>query len=110
VFDFEQSPVCIASGPRDTHVLIAIRPFRDGEVGESTVLWDDGDHQRAFAAEAVLEDTRARFRFRDDRGRVFALEPMTASIYAARVRAVTGGPELATDRAVREFFLQPRGW
>ncbi len=107
MFDFPNTPVCVASGPRDAYVLLAIRPERRGD---EDIVWDDGTHQRAFGVAEVLEDTRARFRFRDDRGRVLSLEPMTAALYGAKIQAETGGPDLTSDRAVRDWYLQPRSW
>ncbi len=109
MFDFDKHEVCVADGPKDTYVLIAIRPERLS--GEYEVLvWNDGDHQRSFAIRELLEDTQSQFRFRDERGQVFTLEPMNAKNYKSRVRPKTRGPELSTDRAVRDFFLQPRAW
>ena len=112
MFDFEKHSVCLADGPAAAFVLIAIRPERSQRPGSpvTTMIWDDGDHQRAFQVETVLEDTSQRFRFRDSRGRVLSLQPMTADLYSSRVRSETHGPELGSDSAVRAFFLQPRGW
>jgi hypothetical protein len=112
MFDFGKHQVCVVTGPANSYVLIAIRPERRGadDATTETLLWDDGDHQRAFEVGEVLEDVSSRFRFRDTRGRVFALEPMTPDAYAARVRPETNGPKLGTHGAVQQFFLQPRAW
>ena len=106
MFDFDKHEVCVADGPKDTYVLIAIRPERRS--GEYEVLvWNDGDHQRSFAIQELLEDTQSRFRFRDERGQVFTLEPMTADKYESRIRPETHGPALPTDKAVRDFYFRP---
>ncbi len=113
MFDWRRNQVCLAEGPKDAYVLLAIRPERladEGGDGEETVVWDDGSRQRAFPVGRVLDDEPGRFRFEDDRGRAFTLRPLTARLYADRVRDQVGGPELATDEAVREFYLAPRGW
>jgi len=112
MFDRTRHQVCLAEGPADTYVLLAIRRERlpdQGGDGE-TVTWDDGDHSRAFPVGRVLDDEADLFRFEDDRGRRFVLRPLTAKLYADRVRNAVGGPELETDDAVRRFYLAPRGW
>ena len=112
MFDWTRHQVCLAEGPADSYVLLAIRPELlpdQGGAGE-TVTWDDGDHLRAFPVGRVLDDEPDRFQFDDDRGRRFVLRPLTAKLYADRVREAVGGPDLATDDAVREFYLAPRGW
>ena len=112
MFDWRRHQVCLAEGPADSHVLLAIRPERLADVGGDgeTVTWDDGDHSRAFELKRVLDDEPDRFRFEDDRGRRFTLTPLTAGRYADRVRDEVGGPELPTDEAVRDFYLAPRRW
>ena len=105
MFDWDRHEVCLAEGPRDSYVLLALRPEQRGD----TVVWDDGSHQRAFAVERVLTDEPDRFRFEDERGRTFTLRPLTARLYAERVREQVGGPTLATDEKVRAFYLAPRG-
>lgn len=112
MFDWTRHQVCLAEGPDDAHVLLAIRPERvpdQGGTGE-TVVWDDGDHRRAFPLSRVVGDEPAAFSFQDDRGRRFALKPLTAKLYRDRVRGPAGGPELATDEEVRDFYLAPRSW
>jgi len=112
MFDWSRHLVCLPEGPDDAHVLLAIRPERVPDVGGDgeTVIWDDGSRQRAFPLASVIEDAPDRFRFRDDRGRVFTLQPLTAARYADQVRSKAGGPALASDEEVREFFLAPRAW
>ncbi len=112
MFDWRRHPVCLAEGPADSYVLLAIRPERLADVGGDgeTVTWDDGDHSRAFELKRVLDDVPDRFRFEDDRGRRFTLTPLTAEVYAQRVRAAVGGPDISTDEAVRDFYLAPRRW
>lgn len=112
MFDWMRHEVCLAEGPAEAHVLLAIRPERVADKGGEgeTVAWDDGDHRRAFPLQRVLVDEPDRFQFEDDRGRRFTLRPLTAKLYADRVRAAVGGPGLATDEAVRAFYLAPRGW
>ena len=113
MFDWKRHQVCLAEGPDDSYVLLAIRPERladEGGDGEETVVWDDGSRQRAFPLRRVFEDEPSQFRFEDDRGRVFALRPMTARLYAGRVRGQVGGPELKTDEDVRSFYLALRFW
>lgn len=110
MFDWNSHQVCLAHGPDDAGVLLAIRPdTRDSGDGD-VVVWNDGTHQRAFILRDVIEDTADRFEFRDDMGRVFSLQPMTAKSYAAEARANVVGPELETDDDVRRFYLQPRAW
>jgi len=112
MFDWNRHQVCLAEGPKDTHVLLAIRPERlpdEGGDGES-VAWDDGSHQRAFELARVITEESDLFRFEDGEGRRFILQPLTAELYAARVRDEVAGPELSTDEAVRDFYLAPRGW
>ena len=106
MFDWKQHEVCLAEGPRDAYVLLALRPELRGD----TVVWDDGGHQRAFTVERVFSDEPDRFRFEDERGRTFTLRPLTARLYAERVRDEVGGPKLATDEAVLAFYLAPRAW
>ena len=112
MFDWRSHQVCLAEGPADTHVLLALRPERLPDVGGDgeTVAWDDGDHSRAFPLGRVLEDDPDRFRFEDDRGGRFTLTPLTAERYAERVRDAVGGPDLPTDAAVRAFYLAARPW
>ena len=117
MFDWERNRVCLAEGPRDAYVLLAIRPSRlpdvgpDGrDVSSETVSWDDGSHERAFSVARVLKDEPELFRFEDDRGRTFTLRPLTARLYAERVRERVSGPPLATDEEVRAFYLAPRAW
>jgi hypothetical protein len=75
-----------------------------------TVIWDDGSHMRAFPLAKVIDDEEGQFRFEDARGQVFTLRPLTAALYATRVKAKVGGPILKTDDAVQHFYLAPRGW
>jgi hypothetical protein len=117
MFNWNKHRVCLAEGPRDSFVLLAIRAefvsnsSNDGAAASGkTVIWDDGSHQRAFPVKQVIVDESALFRFEDDRGRVFALRPMTAEFYEDKVRAQVGGPDLETDDDVMEFYLAPRGW
>jgi len=113
MFDWKRHQVCLAEGPDDSSVLLAIRPERlanEGGDGEETVVWDDGSRQRAFPLGRVLEDEPSQFRFEDDRGRIFTLRPLTARLYADHVRDQVGGPELKTDGDVRSFYLAPRPW
>ena len=112
MFDWEKNKVCLGEGPQDAYVLLALRPARlsDEGGGGETVIWDDGDHQRAFSLARVLDDEPDLFRFEDDRGRRFTLRPLTSRLYAEKVQAQMGGPDLATDEAVSEFYLAPREW
>ncbi len=112
MFDWTSHQVCLAEGPTDAGVLLAIRPERvpdQGGTGE-TVVWDDGDHRRAFPLSRVVGDEPAAFSFQDDRGRRFALTPLTAKLYRDRVRELVDGPDLKTDEEVRDFYLAPRSW
>ena len=112
MFDWERNQVCLAEGPRDAYVLLAIRAERRADAGGDgeTVVWDDGSRQRAFPLARVLDDEPELFRFEDDRGRTFTLRPLTARLYAERVRERVSGPPLGTDEEVRAFYLAPRGW
>ena len=112
MFAWTKHEVCLVEGPKDTYVLIGIRPERHKNTGGNgeTVIWDDGSHQRAFPVGKALEDDSALFRFEDQRGQQFSLRPMTKKLYDLHVRDVTGGPELKSDEAVRAFYLQPRPW
>ena len=112
MFDWEKNKVCLAEGPKDAYVLLALRPAKlsdEGGDGE-TIIWDDGDHQRAFPVDRVLDDEPELFRFEDDRGRRFTLRSLTARLYAEKVQAQVAGPDLPTDEAVTEFYLAPREW
>lgn len=110
MFNWDEHQVCLAEGPNESFVLLAIRPERlknEGGSGE-VIIWDDGDHQRAFILSRVIYDSEDLFRFEDDHKRQRSLRPLTAQLYAARVQKETGGPELPTDEKVRAFFLAPR--
>ena len=57
MFDWKRHQVFLAEGPKDSYVLLAIRPERlagEGGDGEETVVWDDGSRQRAFPLGLVL--------------------------------------------------------
>ena len=112
MFDWRKNQVCLVQGPRDSFVLLAIRPERLPNVGgeDETVAWHDGDHERAFALARVLEDEPDRFRFEDELGRIFTLQRLTAALYTKHVRHEVGGPSLDTDEAVQAFYLAPRAW
>ena len=110
MFDWEGHQVCLAEGPSDSFVLLAIRPERlknEGGSGE-VIVWDDGDHQRAFILSRVIEDSEELFRFEDDQKREFSLRPLTADLYARKVQKEVEGPELPTNESVQAFYLTPQ--
>ena len=110
MFDWPHNQVCLAEGPRDSFVLLAVRPERlldTGGDGE-TVAWHDGAQERACALAKVHADEPRTFRFEDELGRTFTLRPLTAALYASHVRDEASGPELDTDEAVHALYLAPR--
>lgn len=102
-YDFEKHLLSIANGPEGTGVLVAYRP--DFDVRRSVVTWFDPMHQRSFDVQAVTLDEPDEFAFRDKRGRVFRLRPMTLDVYRRDVKPkLVGGKDFKTDGELQAFF------
>jgi hypothetical protein len=78
--------VVIASSREDVLAGALPRLFEGG-----VVSWFEGQHHRAFEVAKVLADETDRFRFEDERGDWFELQPMTLELYEERVRPKTRG-------------------
>lgn len=56
----------------------------------NVVAWNEGQHQRRFSVQEVLEDAPERFRFRDLQGRVFELEELTVEGFNQELAPLLG--------------------
>jgi hypothetical protein len=85
---FQFPEAVVVDGP---DAVAGLNPVATVEDGETIVQWFEGNHARAFVVDRVLEDTVERLRFRDNRGRVYSLEPMTLARYREKVQSHTVG-------------------
>jgi hypothetical protein len=110
-FDFERHKLCLAEGPEDANVLLALFPQARNE--DSACTWMDGDHERGFQIRKLLRNEPDRLEFEDFLGRRFSLRPLTVELYRQRVRKkLLGGPAVRSQAELEEFFLVevPRYW
>lgn len=106
-YDFAKNILSIAHGPEETGVLVAYRP--DFDVRRSVVTWFDPIHQRSFDVQEVTLDEPDELAFRDKRGRVFRLRPMTLDVYRKEVKPkLIDGRDFKTEEELRSFFGGPK--